>query len=236
LVTISPCKVSVAGIATIFILVIVTIFSCTGPNLQAQTNVSFSPIDKFSIPAYNGTISFAVNGTYSNATLANNSWIYMNLRLNGSLPIENLEFSAQNCNVTIFSYQEFNVTDFDILFLSYVVEGKGEQILNFGFGSQEGGGVSTSAEWNVVFGTRSLTNEGEGWNLFPNGTLIVTGASENENVTILHYVFPGSLNSNLPFYQQHSVAIIVAIVVTITVAIAFVIKVRAKEHSGKLAK
>ena len=236
MVTINPSKVSVAGIATIFILVMVTIFSCTCTNLQAQTNVSFSPADKFSIPAYNGTISFAVNGVYSNATLANNSWIFTNLRLNGSLPIENLEFSAQNCNVTIFSYQAFNLTGLNMLLLSYVVEGKGEQILNFGFGSQEGGGVSTSAEWNVVFGTRLVTNEGEGWNLLPNGTLIVTGASENENVTILHYVFAASSNSNLPFYQQHSVAIIVAIAIAITVAIAVVIKVRTKKQSIELAK
>ena len=236
MVTISPCKVSVAGIATIFVLVVVTIFSCTCANLKAQTDVSFGPADKFGVPAYNGTISFAVNGTYSDASLVNNSWIFTNLRLNGSLPLENLEFSAQNCNVTIFSYQTFNVTGFNILLLTYVVDGHGEQSLNFGFGSQEGGRVSASAEWNVVFGTRLVTNEGDGWNLLPNGTLVVTGASENENVTILRYVFPPSSNSNLSFYQQHSVAIIVSIVVALTVAIAVVIKVRTKENSGELTK
>ncbi|MGD0993888.1 MAG: hypothetical protein ABR909_00005 [Candidatus Bathyarchaeia archaeon] len=237
MVTISRSKVS-AGIAVIVILVIVFIFSCTCPNLQAQTDVFFSPADKFSIPAYNGTISFAVNGAYSEAIFENGSWTFMNLRLNGSLPIENLEFSAQNCNVTIFSYQSlFNTTAFNILLLSYVVEGQGKQILNLGLGSQEGG-LSTSAEWNVIFGNRALTDEGDGWNLLPDGTLIVTGASENENVTILHYVFSDSFenNSNLPFYQQHSVAIIAAIAVAVTVAIAVVIKVRTREHSGELMK
>ncbi|MGA3291443.1 MAG: hypothetical protein ABSD42_14540 [Candidatus Bathyarchaeia archaeon] len=234
MVTISRSKGS-AEIAIIVILVIVFIFSCNCPNLQAQTNVFFSPADKFSFPAYNGTVSFAVNGTYSNATLENGTWTFMNLRLNGSLPIENLEFSAPNCNVTIFSYQEFNTTSFNILLLSYVVEGHGKQILNLGLGSQEGE-LSASAEWNVVFGTRVLTDEGDGWNLLPDGTLIVTGASENENVTILHYVFLDSFNSNLPFYQQHSVAIIVAITVAATVAIAVVIKVRPREHSDDLIR
>ena len=232
MVTINSAKTSAAGIATILILVIVTIFSCTCTNLQAQTNVSFSPADKFGIQAYNGTISFAVNGTYSNATLTNNSWIFMNLHLNGSLPIDNLEFSAQNCNVTIFSYQAFNLTSLNMLFLSYVVEGKGEQSLNFGPGSQQVSGVSAGAEWNVVFGTRLVATEGEGWNLLPNGTLIVTGASENENVTILHYVFAGSSNSNLPFYQQHSIAIIVAIVVALTVVVAVVIKIKSPPSSS----
>jgi hypothetical protein len=201
--------------------------------LQAQTNASFSPTDKFSIPAFNGNINFAVNGTYSEASLVNNSWIFMNLRLNGSLPIENLEFSAQNCNVTIFFYQEFNATGFNIILLTYIAQGKGEQSLNFGLGAQEKG-VGTSAEWNVVFGTRVITEEGDGWTFLHNGTLVVTGASANENVTILHYVFPVSSTSNLPFIQQQSVAITVTIVLVLTVAIAVVIKIRSKEHSNEL--
>ena len=216
-------------------IVIVLIFLWTCHNVQAQTDITFDPADKFSIPGYNGTISFAVNGTYSKATFENGNWTFMNLRLNGSLPIENLEFSSQNCNVTIFSYQAFNTTTFNIVLLSYVVEGQGKQILNLGLGSQEGG-LSASAEWNVAFGNRVFADEGDGWNLLPDGTLIVTGASKN--VTIVHYVFLDSFrnNSNLPFYQQHSVAIIVAIGVAVTVTIAVVIKVRTREYSGELMK
>ncbi len=208
-----------------------TFFSYTCINLQAQTKVSFSPHDKFNIPANNGNISFAVNGTYAEASLVNNYWIFANLRLNGSLPIENLEFSSQNCNVTIFVYQEFNVTGFDIQFFSYVAEGQGEQSLNFGFGPQEKG-VSAGTEWNVVFGTHVITEEGDGWTLSPNGTLVVTGATSNENVTILHYIFPVSSTSNLPFYQQHSIAITVAIVIALTVSFAVVIKIRTKKPSS----
>jgi hypothetical protein len=223
-------KVS-TGIAIIFIIFIL---SLTCPNTQAQTNISFTTADKFYTPENNGSIGFAVNGTYSNATFENNTWTFMNLRLNGSLPIENLEFSAQNCNITIFSYQAFNTTTFNILLLSYVVEGQGKQILNLGLGSQEGG-LSASAEWSVLFGTHVFTDEGDGWNLLPGGTLIVTGASENENVTIVHYVFLDSFgnNSNLPFYQQHSVAIIIAVAVAATVIVTVVIKVNSRKNSSE---
>ena len=226
MVTISQSKVS-AGIAIIVMLIIVFIFSFTFPNLQAQTNIFFSPSDNFSIPAYNGTISFAVNGSYSKAIFENDSWTFMNLNLNGSLPIQDLDFSAQNCNVTIFSYEAVNTTTFNILRLRYVVEGRGIQTLNLGLGSEEAG-LSANAEWSVIFGNAVVVDEGNGWNVSNNGTLIVTGASGN--VTIAHYVFLAfENNSNLPYYQQHSVAIIAAIGFALTIIIAVVIKVRAKE-------
>jgi len=233
LVTIRLSKVS-AGIAITVILAILTIFSCICPNLQAQTDALLSLADRFSIPEYNGTISFAVNGAYSNATLENDTWTFMNMQLSGSPPIEHLKFSAQNCNVTIFSYQEENTTTFNILLLSYIVEGQGKQVLNLGLGSQAGG-LTAGHDWNVLFGSRALTNEGDGWNLLPDGTLIVIGASENENITILHYVFSDSLetNSNLPYYQQHSVAIIIAAAFAAMVIVAVVIKVNSRKHSSK---
>ena len=85
-------KVS-TGIA---LIVIIFILSLTCPNTQAQTNISFKPSDKFSIPAYNGSIRFAVNGIYSNATFENNTWTFTNLYLNGSQPLENFtDFSPK---------------------------------------------------------------------------------------------------------------------------------------------
>jgi hypothetical protein len=219
LVTISRSKVS-AGIAVIVILVIVFIFSCTCPNLQAQTDVFFSPADKFSIPAYNGTISFAVNGSYSKATFENGSWTFMNLRLNGSQPLENFEISAQNSNVTIFSYLASNNTAFQSVRLRYVVEGQGKQILNLGRGSGEG-----EFEWSVAFNGH-LLGEGDDWTISHNGTLVVTGATGNVSIVQYDYFDYSASSSNLPFYQQHSVAIITAMIVAITVIIAIVIKVK----------
>jgi hypothetical protein len=101
--------------------------------------------------------------------------------------------------------------------------------LNFGLFPGEGRSVS-SAEWTIVFGNHTVVSEGDGWNLLHDGTVVVTGASEN--VSVIHYNFSNSFanNSNLSFYQQHSVAIIIAILVSVIIIIAFVTKVKNKEH------
>ena len=225
---ISRGKVS-TGIAIIFIIFILS-FTCL--NTQAQTNVSFTSSDKFSIPAYNGIISFAVNGTYSSATLENNSWTFTNLLLNGSQPLENFAISTQNCNVTIFSYQILNNTSFNFSTFNYAVEGKGNQILNLGLGPEEGGSI-TSVEW-IILNNHVFLAEGEGWSISHDGTMIVNGLSGN--VSIIHYGSSELLsvsNSNLPFYQQHSVAIAIATAVTITLVIAVVIKVKNREQPSE---
>jgi hypothetical protein len=220
-------KVS-TGIA---IIGIIFILSLTYPNTQAQTNISFTPADKFTIPAYNGSIGFAVNGTYSKATFENNTWTFTNLYLNGSQLLENFQLSTQNSNLTIFSYQAINVTTFQIVLLSYAVEGKGEQVLNLGLGPEENG-LDPSVEWNVIVHNNVFLAEGVGWNISNNGTMIVNGASGN--VSIVHYDFGNSApSSNLPFYEQHSIVIIVAVGVVATVIVAGVIRVRSRKHSGE---
>jgi len=226
LVTIKCNKVS-AGIA---IIVIVLVFPLTCPNTQAQTNITFSPADKFNIPSYNGTISFAVNGTYSEATFENDTWTFTNLHLNGSQPLENFKISTQNSNVTIFSYLAFNTT-LQSARLRYAVEGQGKQILNLGLGSQEG--EWSGIDWSVITNNNVFIAEGEGWTISHDGTLVVTGATGN--VSIVHWgFFENSIpSSNLPFYQQHSVAVVIAIVVAVTIIVAIVIKVKSKEHSGE---
>jgi len=226
LVTINRKKVS-AGIA---IIVIVLIFPWTCLNTQAQTDITFNSADKFSIPSYNGTISFAVNGTYSKATLENDTWTFTNLRLNRSQPLENFKISTQNSNVKVFSYLAFNTT-LQSARLRYAVEGKGKQIFNFGLVSQ--GGEWSGVDWSVITGNNVFMAEGEGWTISNDGTLVVTGAAGN--VSIVHWgFFENSLpSSNLPFYQQHSVAIITAVAVAVAVVIAVVIKVKSREHSGE---
>ncbi len=227
MVTIKYNKVS-AGIA---IIVIVLVFPWTCPNTQAQTNITFSPADKFNIPSYNGTISFAVNGTYSEATFENDTWTFTNLHLNGSQPLENFKISTQNSNVTIFSYQTYNTSSFQIVLLRYLIEGQGKQILNLGFVSQ--GGLSASVEWSVIVDNNVFIAEGEGWSISHDGSMVVTGVTGN--VSIAHWDFGGNglSSSNLPFYQQHSVAIVIAMVVAVTIIVAIVIKVKSKEHSGE---
>jgi len=226
LVTINRKKVS-AGIA---IIVIILIFPWTCLNTQAETDITFNSADKFSIPSYNGAISFAVNGTYSKATFENDTWTFTNLRLNRSQPLENFKISTQNSNVTVFSYLAFNTT-LQSARLRYAVEGKGEQIFNFGLGSQ--GGEWSGVDWSVITGNNVFMAEGEGWTISNDGTLVVTGVTGN--VSIVHWGFSeNSLpSSNLPSYLQHSVAIVIAMVVAVTVIVAIIIKVKSKGHSGE---
>jgi hypothetical protein len=201
--------------------------------LQAQTGTSFTTKDNFGIPAYHGSISFGVNGSYSTAAFDNDSWTFTNLLLYGSLPIGTLKFSAQNSNVTIFSYQSINATTFDIWLLRYVVEGHGTQILNLGVNPTQSG-ISANAEWDVVFGARNFAEEGNGWYLSHDGTLTITGATAG-NVTVMHYTFSNVFTvQNLSFYQQHSVAIASAVAVAVTVAIAVAIKVKTKKPSAEM--
>ncbi|MGD0202708.1 MAG: hypothetical protein ABSC20_02225 [Candidatus Bathyarchaeia archaeon] len=215
-------KVS-TGIAIIFIIFIL---SLTCPNTQAQTNISFTPADKFCTPENNGSIGFAVNGTYSNATVENDTWTFTNLYLTGSQPLENFEISTQDSNVTIFSYRTFNNTAFQDVQLRYVVEGKGKQVLNLGLGSEEEGW-----EWSVAF-NGIFIGEGNCWNILRDGTLIVTGATGNVSIINLDYG-NSAPSSNLPFYQQHSVAIIIAVAVAAAVIVAVVIKVNSRKNSSE---
>ena len=211
------------GIATV---VIIFAFLLICPYTKAQTNISFTPADKFSIPAYNGTISFAVNGTYSNATFENNTWIFTNLLLNRSRLLENFVISTKNSNVTIRSYGTTSNTEVQSATLRCVVEGHGEQILNFGLGSGKG-----ELEWFISFdGSSAGLGEGQGWTVLHNGTIVLTGTTGKLNIVRYDYFVS---SSNLPFYQQDSVAIMTAIIIAVTVIIALVIEVKTREHSNE---
>jgi hypothetical protein len=222
LVSINRNKVFV-GIVVVFIIVI---FPSGCLEAQAQADVNFSPADKFSIPSNNGTISFAVNGSYSKATFENDTWTFVNLQINGSAPLNNFEISTQNSNVSVFYYTEFNTTLRRVL-LRYTVEGQGKQILNLGISSLQG--TWSGIDWSVVSaraGNNVFMTEGEDWTISKDGTIAVTGVTGN--VSIIHWGFfeNSLLDSELPFYQQHSVAIIIAVSVTVTVIAAVAIKVR----------
>jgi len=207
-------------IGIIATLIVILVLFQTSPNTIAQTDTSFTPADKFSIPSYNGTVSFAVNGTYANATLENDIWTFTNLRLNDSQPLKNLEISAQNSNVTILMVQVLNTT-FQGALLSYIVEGRGTQTFNFDLNIE-------GAEWSVLFNGAFIA-EGEGWTLSLDQTLTITGATGN--VTLMCISLGGSGNrANLPFYQQHSVAIATAAAVAVMVVLAVGVRARRREH------
>jgi hypothetical protein len=188
-------------------------------NTQAQTVTTFTPAEKFTIPKLNGTISFAVNGSCSAATLKNDTWNFKDLRLNASQSIGNLKVSAENSNVTVSFYQPYNSSFRRSASVTYMVEGRGEQTINLGLNSSQ---PSSAIEWSVIVPNGVFLAEGEGWNLLPDNTVVITGATGN--VRVVHYSFSLPDDSNLPFYMRHSIAIITATMLGVTVTIAIIIK------------
>jgi hypothetical protein len=207
------------------IAILVLGFSYFCPITEAQTRQTFSPSDKFNIPELHGSVSFAQNGSYLEAKLENNIWVFTDLRFNISIPLGNLKISSENSNVIVQSYRAFNFS-FRSARLYYTVEGAGEQTVNFDFNSSKPSSVS---EWSVNLDGRSYVGEGKGWNLLRDNTVVVAGATKN--ATVVRYTFVDSFNdSNLPLYQRHSIAIITGAVAALTVAIAIIIKVKVRKE------
>jgi hypothetical protein len=168
-------------------------------------------------------VCFAQNGSYSKATLENNGWTFENLNINGSMPLQNFSVSAQNSNVTIFSYFSSNNAT-TTLRLRYSVEGEGKQIFNFGQQTHVNG-----VDWTIVKTLNrknTFLTPGTDYTISSNGTFIVNGGTGN--FSIAHYNFYNNnlLHSNLPFYLQHSVAIVTSAVIAIFVVLSTVIAVR----------
>ena len=221
-----------AAIALIGFVLIVS-YSC--PSSQAQTKTDFTTQNKFELIANNGTFSFAVNGSYSAATQQNGAWIFTDLLLNGSTPIASLRVSTENSNVTIYYYRVRNTT-LPSEQLRYNAQGEGKVTVNFGASTKDQWG---SYAWGVtksVGRTTVFFSEKKDYTLTNDGSLIVNSLSGN--ISITHYFFSGILgdNPNLPFYQQHSVAITVIIIVAAAVIITVVVHVRTKPLSEEKAK
>jgi hypothetical protein len=210
--------IAMGGIAAVLLIFLFLPHACL--SAQAQSDFAFTPEVTFAIPDSNGTISYAVNGTYSNASLVNDLWTFVNLHLNNFPPLEKLEVSAQNSNITITAYSTFDTRfrGFRGALLSYKVEGAGKQTFNMGVPLTEG-------EWSVLL-EDEFKGQGDGWSVSPDATLTITGAKSN--VTIWYFGFPESFNvnedTNEPFYMKHSAAIATAATLAITVTFAFAVK------------
>jgi hypothetical protein len=194
-------------------------------NVQAQNVTSFTPQDTFTIPAYNGVIRFAVNGTYTEAKLENGAWTFTDLTLNGSRILGTLKFSAKYSDVTIYSYYSTSYNSRRLGYIRFYVEGDGEQTVNLGFNSSK---PSDPSEWTVVIPGSVFLAEGEHWQLLPDDTIVIEGVTGN--LTIARYNY-GYATDDRPFYMQHSVIIATAIAVVITVTAATVIKVKTKRRA-----
>ena len=220
-------NIKIGGISAVILIIL--LLSCSYLSAKAQSDISFTPKNTFVIPASNGTIRFAFNGTYEKANLVNNVWTFINLHLDYSQLLEKFEVSASNSKITIISYTSFDTRfrGFRGALLSYKVEGQGKQTFNMGV-------PLTDGEWSVLL-ENEFKGEGDGWSVSPDATLTITGAKSN--VTIWYFGFPESFNAedaSKPFYIEHSVAITTAVALTVTATFAFAIRKKNPKDSAKL--
>jgi hypothetical protein len=206
-------KTVLTSIAAIYLIMLV--FPGVGFVAKAQSDPSFASTDRFAIPALDGTIGFSTGGTYASASLDNNAWKFVNLDLNNSGQPENLTVSAQDSNVVITVYQIFNATV--SARLRYTVVGHGVQIFNLGYALKGG-------DWFVSIDGKFKANN-EGYSVSPDQTITVTAATVNASIT--YFNFGGTPdNANLPFYEQHSVAIVTGVAVAVSLVLIVLLGIR----------
>lgn len=193
---------------------------------EAQNEKSIAPSDEFNIPSQNGKIGFAANGTFSNATFMNGTWNFADLVIDGSEPLSSFKVAVKNSNVTISS---FRASSFRLRSarLRYIAEGKGEQTFNIGIAAGEGK-WGVHPEWSVIVDNVWL-GEGDGWKIAPDGTITVKGVAGN--ISIVHYAFLAlsENDTNLSFYEQHSVSILTIASAAIITIIGTVIRFKTKK-------
>ncbi len=151
---------------------------------QDEASVAFTSETQFSIPASNGSIGFAMGGSYTYASLENGTWNFAGLDLSGSssampLPMPtgfNFSASAQNSHVAITQFTRLNVfPPMGTGILEYTVSGVGSQTFN----------VYYPNHWlkYTVTVDGVAKEENDGWAVTGDGWLTVTGATSAVKVT-----------------------------------------------------
>jgi hypothetical protein len=209
---------------------------------SAQTFTAFTTETAFNIPELNGTIYFAINGSYSRALLDNNTWIFSDLQLYNSQTLKAFNVSVQNCNMTIILSERFsgyfnaqnNTAQGDRSGrVEYNVTGHGIQTFNFGL-SPSFGLTSRYRDLIVWFniGARSSLSAsamGNGWQISRDGTITVTNATTGVTISYLDYSQEFT-NANISFYQRHSVTITAAALVAAIVIVGLVLKLNSQKN------
>jgi len=216
-------------LAIFAVLLIITAMFFSLAVVESQYTMLFSTTDRFNIPALNGSIRFAHNGSYSSATMENSTWIFKDLRFNNVMnnsALGNLQISVQDSNITIFSFYSSNNISMTRQNVRYFAEGAGTQVVYLGINK-----TTHYSEWWVTFNapTSIFLAQGREWQLFPNNTVIVHG--QTGNISITHSNFGTSEDSNLPFYQRHSITIITAVLFAATITIASILRLKVKKKA-----
>jgi hypothetical protein len=218
-----------AGIPLVLIWLLANPQICT--TTQGQTQTDFTTADKFSIPQYNSTISFGLNGSYSAASLENGFWTFKNLKLNfqdlsflglnASQGLDDLRISAKNSNITVWARISVNYS-FPVDLLSYYAEGTGNQTVNLGLNTSR----SSSDEWSVIVSDSVFLPLDESWSLLPDDSVLVWGRTGN--VTVAHFGFNAEYRS-LSFFLGHYVGFFTGLLLAAVIFVAVIIKIRTRK-------
>ena len=146
---------------------------------------AFTSTDSFADPACNSTINFGYNGTYlGTASLTNDVWYFQNLAVNGTtpngIPLWDFAVSAQNCQMTITSYNPGALTGMTNVaaWLNYTVVGVGIQTVNLNYGN----GVGSIVPNCTVYIDGENRTQGNGWSILSDGWVMVSGATSNVSI------------------------------------------------------
>jgi hypothetical protein len=218
--------------------------------VPANCAVTFSPADKFDIPALNSQITFAIDGSYDSANLENNTWNFVGLALdNYMLNLTRVDpyrrvltgrevlrvsyndgnFSAlvQNCNITITSYDIWMNFAPQIGWLNYSVTGTGTQTFNLHYATLTS--PTEGINWTVYINDVFMF-QNDSWTISSDGWLKVS--SSNSKVSI-HYdmiepprydIPPDATQENIKRLAEVGVFVFIIIIISI-----FVIRKRRKQ-------
>jgi len=212
-------------IAGIMLFVFTTVSPSLVSSVEAQNRTSFSTSDVFMIPALNGSIRFALNGSYSSAVLENNTWVFNDLALNTSRSLGNLRVSVQDSDITIFSFYSSNNISATRQSVRYNAQGEGRQVFDLGVE-----GATHHSEWWVTTGGPNTVflAQGREWHLSPDN--IVTVNRQTGNISVAHYNFNAQSYGSLPFEERHSVLIGTLAVVAVTAIAASMVSVKVRRQ------
>ncbi len=212
-------KTVLTGLA--IVITIALIFLPVYSNTQAQTNITITPNETFSIPENNVSIHFALNGSCTSATLQNNTWVFTDLELANYPSNGTLKFSTENSNITIYSFRTTNQFG-RTTSIKYNADGQGKQSINLGLNTTKS---TDPSEWLITVPNGGAVVHGIGWKLLPDNTVVLNGLKGN--VTVSHFNYSSPTASG-PFYVQHSIIIITAAVVAATIAVAVLVKFKVR--------
>jgi hypothetical protein len=149
--------------------------------------------------------------------LQDGTWIFEDLSLNGSRVIGTLKVSAENSDITVFTYRARSILG-STESIRYFAQGQGKQTFDLGVNAT---GQTHPDEWWVLNNAASIANR-QGWSLAQGNVVVVEGLVGN--VSITHFGFYSIPTGTGNFFVDHSIALIVAVALLVTIGVCLIVR------------